>query len=130
NLQLGLRQARQILARRSATNKQIFVITDGQPTAHVQPGEGTDEEMLYLLYPPTEQTATITLEEAHKCQRLGIRIASFALIEDYYGMDWVSFIERITRLTRGIAYYCTSEDLASTVIESYLTGRKAKSFIH
>ncbi|MEM6756030.1 MAG: hypothetical protein AAF586_02595 [Planctomycetota bacterium] len=130
NLQMGLREARRILARRSAVNKQIFVITDGQPTAHIQPNEQGDDEMLYLLYPPNEKTATITLEEAHKCQRMGIRIASFALIEDYYGMDWVSFIERMTRLTKGIAYYCTSEDLASTVIESYLTGKKSKSFIH
>jgi len=136
NLQMGLREARKLLARRSAANKQIFVITDGQPTAHIQPPEGNDgntpnaDEMLYLLYPPTEKTAAITLEEAHKCQRQGIRIASFALIEDYYGMDWVSFIERMTRLTKGIAYYCTSEDLASTVVESYLTGKKSKSFIH
>jgi uncharacterized protein with von Willebrand factor type A (vWA) domain len=130
NLQMGLRQARQLLARRSATNKQVFVITDGQPTAHVQPADDGGDEMLYLLYPPTERTATVTLEEAHRCQRQGIRIASFALIEDYYGMDWVSFIERMTRLTKGIAYYCTSEDLASTVVESYLTGKKSKSYIH
>lgn len=134
NLQLGLRRARQILSRRGAANKQIFIITDGQPTAHVEAnaalGDGADaEEMLYLLYPPTEQTAAATLTEALRCQQQGIRLASFALIEDYWGMDWVNFIERMTRLTRGIAYYCTSDDLSSTVIESYLTGRKRKSFV-
>ncbi|MEM9883830.1 MAG: VWA domain-containing protein [Planctomycetota bacterium] len=130
NLQLGLRTARQILSRRGAANKQIFVITDGQPTAHVAKSPQSDEEMLYLLYPPTEQTSDITLQEALKCQQQGIRIASFALIEDYWGMDWVGFIEKLTRLTRGLAYYCTSEDLSSTVIESYLTGKKTKSFVH
>ena len=135
NLQLGLRTARQILARRGAANRQIFVITDGQPTAHVAPGQagaegGPDGEMLYLLYPPTQQTSNITLQEALKCQQQGIRIATFALIEDYWGMDWVGFVDQLTRLTRGMAYYCTSEDLSSTVIESYLTGKKTKSFIH
>jgi len=136
NLQLGLRTARQLLQRSGAANKQIFVITDGQPTAHVQPNSAAygasagGDEMLYLLYPPTEQTAEITLKEALRCRQQGIRIASFALIEDYWGMDWVGFIERLTRLTRGVAYYCTSDDLSSTVIESYLTGRKKKSFVH
>ena len=127
NLQLGLRLARQILSRRGAPNKQIFVITDGQPTAHVEAGKGG--EMLYLLYPPTERTATTTLKEAWRCQQQGIRIATFALIEDYWGMDWVGFVDQLTRLTRGMSFYCTSEDLSSTVIESYLSGRKKKSFI-
>lgn len=135
NLQLGLRTARQMLARSGAANKQIFVITDGQPTAHVAPAPGspegeTGEEMLYLLYPPTEETSNITLKEAMKCQQQGIRIATFALIEDYWGMDWVGFVDQLTRLTRGLAYYCTSEDLSSTVIESYLSGKKTKSFVH
>ncbi len=97
NLQLGLRQARQMLNRRGAANKQIFIITDGQPTAHVEPNaSGAGDEMLYLLYPPTDHTSTITLKEALRCQQQGIRIATFALIEDYWGMDWVNFVERIT----------------------------------
>ena len=129
NLQLGLRTARQMLARSGAANKQIFVITDGQPTAHVAPGEKSGDEMLYLLYPPTQETAQITLKEAMRCQQSGIRIATFALIEDYWGMDWVGFVDQLTRLTRGTAYYCTSEDLSSTVVESYLSGKRKKSFL-
>ena len=85
--------------------------------------------MLYLLYPPDERTATATLKEAVLCAKAGIRFASFALIEDYWGMEWVDFIERLTRLTRGVAYYCASDDLSSTVVESYLTGKKQKTFI-
>jgi len=129
NLQLGLREARRILRRSGAANKQVFVITDGQPTAHIEPSPETGQDMLYLLYPPDERTATATLKEAMLCAKAGIRFSSFALIEDYWGMDWVDFIERLTRLTRGVAYYCASSDLSSTVIESYLTGRKHKSFI-
>ena len=129
NLQLGLRLARQILSRRSAANKQIFIVTDGQPTAHIEPNKAGGE-MLYLLYPPTGKSRDITLAEALRCQQQGIRIATFALIEDYWAMDWVGFVDQMTRLTRGMAYYCTSEDLSSTVIESYLAGKKRKTFIH
>ncbi|MEX2215103.1 MAG: VWA domain-containing protein [Phycisphaeraceae bacterium] len=125
NLQLGLRMARQILSRRGAANKQIFVITDGQPTAHVEPGP-TGDDMLYLLYPPSDQTCTITLKEALRCQQQGIRLSTFALIEDYWGMDWVGFVDQLTRLTRGTAFYCSSDDLSSTVVESYLSGKKQK----
>jgi Ca-activated chloride channel homolog len=130
NLQLGLRVAERILSRRGAANKQVFIITDGQPTAHVEPiaapGGG---EMLYLLYPPDERTTMVTLKEALRCQQRGIRIATFALVEDYWGMDWVGFIDKLTRLTRGTAFYCSSEDLSSTVIESYLNGKRRKSYI-
>ena len=129
NLHLGLREARRILRRSGAANKQVFIITDGQPTAHVETAAESGEEMLYLLYPPSERTATETLKEAVMCAKAGIRFASFALIEDYWGMEWVDFIERLTRLTRGTAFYCASDDLSSTVVESYLTGKKQKSFI-
>jgi len=130
NLHDGLRLARQILARRGAANKQIFIITDGQPTAHIEPNSGDADggDMLYLLYPPTEQTSEITLTEALRCQQQGMRLATFALIEDYWGMDWVGFVDQLTRLTRGLAYYCSSDDLGQTVIESYLQGKKSRSF--
>ncbi|MCC6579931.1 MAG: VWA domain-containing protein [Phycisphaeraceae bacterium] len=128
NLQLGLREARRLLQRRGAANKQIFIITDGQPTAHVEPmADGS--EMLYLLYPPSERTADLTLKEALRCRQAGIRIASFALVEDYWGMEWVGFIQQLTRLVHGMAYYCSSDDLTSTVVESYLTGRKRRQII-
>ncbi|MFW5682553.1 MAG: hypothetical protein ACOC1G_06060 [Phycisphaeraceae bacterium] len=128
NLQLGLREARRVLRRSGAANKQVFIITDGEPTAHVAAGP-TGDDMLYLLYPPSEETADATLKEALHCQQQGIRLATFALTEDYFGMDWVGFVERMTRLTRGTAFYCSGEDLASTIVESYLIGKKRKSYI-
>ncbi|MCX5658133.1 MAG: VWA domain-containing protein [Planctomycetota bacterium] len=131
NLQLGLRMARQILSRRGAQNKQVFIITDGQPTAHAEPAAGPmGEEMLYLIYPPAERTSQATLQEALRCQQQGIRIATFALIEDYWGMDWVGFVDQLSRLTRGTAFYCASENLSSTVIQSYISGKKKKAFLH
>jgi len=67
-----------------------------------------------------------TLKEALMCMRAGIRIATFALIEDYYGMDWVEFVDQMTRLSKGVAFYCASGDLANCVMESYLSGRRKR----
>ncbi len=123
NLQLGMQMARAALQRRSAQQKLMFIITDGQPTAHV---EG---DTLRLMYPPSQRTALATLRDALMGARAGIRVATCALIDDYWGMDWVEFVDQLTRLCRGAAFYCASEDLSSCIMESYLTGRKAKTYI-
>lgn len=123
NLQLGLQMARRILKKRSGENKQLFIITDGQPTAHV---EG---DFIYLLYPPDERSTIATLKEAVLAMRDGCRISTFALIEDYWGMEWVGFVDQMTKLTKGVAFYTSSGELASCIMESYLSGRKKKAYI-
>jgi Ca-activated chloride channel homolog len=123
NLHMGLQLARRILRKRTAENKQIFIVTDGQPTAHV---EG---DFVHLLYPPDQRSTLATLKEAVLAVRDGCRIATFALIEDYWGMDWVGFVDQLTRLTKGVAFYTSSGELASCVMESYLSGRKKKAYI-
>jgi hypothetical protein len=118
NLHMGLQLARRILRKRTSENKQIFIITDGQPTAHV---EG---DFVYLLYPPDPRSTVATLKEAVLAVREGCRISTFALIEDYWGMDWVGFVDQLTKLTKGVAFYTSSGELASCIMESYLSGRK------
>ena len=88
NIDAGLRLARNILGRSGAANKQIIVITDGEPTAHIEGRE------VVLIYPPAERTAQLTLLEAKRCAAAGIRVSSFALIEDY-------FLPRPRQLRRG-----------------------------
>ena len=123
NLHMGLQMARRILRRRTSENKQIFIITDGQPTAHV---EG---DFVYLLYPPDNRSTLATLKEAVLAVREGCRISTFALIEDYWGMDWVGFVDQLARLTKGVAFYTSSTELASCIMESYLSGRKKKTYV-
>ena len=123
NLQMGLMLARRILARRGGDNKQVFIITDGQPTAHLQ------GEHIHLLYPPENVTALVTLREALHITRQGIRICTFALTEDYAYLDWVGFVDQLTKVTKGVAFYCASGDLSSCIMESYLSGRKRKTYI-
>ncbi|HZK79650.1 MAG TPA: VWA domain-containing protein, partial [Humisphaera sp.] len=123
NLHMGLQLARRILRNRASENKQLFIITDGQPTAHV---EG---DFVHLLYPPDSRSTIATLKEAVLAVREGCRISTFALIEDYWGMDWVGFVDQLSKLTKGIAFYTSSGELASCVMESYLSGRKKKAYI-
>jgi Ca-activated chloride channel family protein len=123
NLHLGLMKARRLLARRGGDNKLVFIITDGQPTAHMQ------GEHVLLLYPPQHVSHVATLKEALLAAREGMRIATFALTDDYWDMDWLGFVDDLGRLTRGVTFHCTSGDLSACVMESYLSGRKRKAYL-
>lgn len=123
NLHLGLMKARRILARRSGDNKMIFIITDGQPTAHVA------GDYVYLIYPPHDSSHVATLKEALHIARTGVRLCTFALTDDYWDMDWLGFVDQLGKLTRGVTFHCASGNLSQCVVESYLSGRKKRSFI-
>ncbi len=120
NIHAGLQYARRILRRQGAQNKQIVTITDGEPTAHI---EGRD---VLLIYPPCEQTANATLAEVRQCAREGIQLSSFALIEDYFYLDLVNFVERMAKASGGVAAYCNAQDLGNLVIDRFTAGRKVR----
>ena len=82
NLQHGLLLARRILARSGAANRQIVVITDGEPTAHFENGQ------VEFNYPPTRQTIQATLREVQRCTKAGITINTF-MLERVPGADRV-----------------------------------------
>ncbi|HET6324313.1 MAG TPA: VWA domain-containing protein [Planctomycetaceae bacterium] len=120
NIHAGLQFARRILRRHPAQNKQIIIVTDGEPTAHIEGRE------IVLIYPPAEQTARLTLAEAKRCADEGLTISSFALVEDYFYLGLVNFVERLATVTRGVAAFCNADDLGNMVIESFVGGRKRR----
>ncbi len=120
NIHAGLQLARRVLKRQAAQNRQIVIITDGEPTAHV---EGRD---VMLIYPPCEQTAKVTLVEAQRCAAEGIHVSSFALIEDYFYLELVNFVQRLAQVTGGVAAYCNANDLGNLVIDSFIGGRRKR----
>jgi uncharacterized protein with von Willebrand factor type A (vWA) domain len=124
NIDAGLRLARAHLGRSGAGNKQIIVITDGEPTAHVEGRE------VVLIYPPSEKTARATLTEARRCAQADIRISSFALIEDYYYFGLVNFVEDMARVSHGVAAYCSADDLGKYVFDSFIGGRRQRKTGH
>ena len=124
NIDAGLRLARSILMRQGANNKQIIVITDGEPTAHIEGRE------VVLMYPPSDKTARYTLNEVRRCASAGIRISSFALIEDYFYLGLVNFVEEMARVSHGVAAYCGADDLGKFVFDSFLGGRRVRKTSH
>jgi uncharacterized protein with von Willebrand factor type A (vWA) domain len=123
NIQAGLRFARHHLRRQPAANKQIICVTDGEPTAHL---EGRD---LVLMYPPSERTARHTLQEVHACVAEGVRLSTFALIEDYYYLGLMNFVDQMAREGRGLAVYCTAGELGKFVLDSFVSGRRSRKTV-
>lgn len=122
NIHAGLRLARSHLMRQAAANKQIIVITDGEPTAHIEGRE------VVLIYPPAEKTAAHTLTEVRHCANAGIRISSFALIEDYFYLGLVNFVQEMARVSGGVAAYSSADDLGKFVFESFIGGRHSRRY--
>jgi uncharacterized protein with von Willebrand factor type A (vWA) domain len=122
NIHAGLRLARSHLLRQGAPNKQIIVITDGEPTAHIEGRE------VVLIYPPAEKTAAHTLNEVRRCASAGIRVSSYALIEDYFYLGLVNFVQEMARVSNGVAAYCSVEDLGKFVFESFIGGRHTRRY--
>ena len=88
NMHHALTLARQLLGRQHGS-KQIIMVTDGEPTAHVLP----DGEV-YFHYPPVRETIEATLREVVRCTNAGIRINTFMLGAT---QSLKAFVERISR---------------------------------
>ncbi len=114
NLQHGLLLARRILARSGAANRQVVVITDGEPTAHFQDGQ------VEFNYPPTRRTIQETLREVQRCTKAGITINTFMLERS---RALTEFVAHITRLNRGRAFYAEPEHLGEYVLVDFVRGR-------
>jgi uncharacterized protein with von Willebrand factor type A (vWA) domain len=118
NIQHALLLARKFLSVQDTPNRQIVLITDGQPTAHF---EG---EMLYLLYPPDPRTEKATLREAALCSREGITINVFLLNSWSQTEEDVRFAYRLAESTRGRVFFTAGRDLDRFVVWDYLKRRK------
>ena len=123
NIQAGLQFARRVLKRQPAQNKQIITITDGEPTAHIEGRE------VVLIYPPAEKTRQITLTEVKRCANEGIQMSSFALIEDYFYLGLVNFVEQMGQVSGGVAAYCNANDLGNMVVDSFVGGRRKRKTV-
>jgi Ca-activated chloride channel family protein len=120
NTKAGLAMARKILQHRKTPNKQIFMVTDGKPSAIFDRGR--------LFKNPFGLDLKIvnrTLEEADACRRDGITITTFMIATDEY---LVSFVEQLTKVNRGRAYYASPYNLAEFLFTDYIRNRKR--FLH
>jgi len=119
NIQHALQQARMFLSGRETPNRQIVLITDGLPTAHM---EGSQ---LYLLYPPDRRTEEATLREAKLCEREGITINIFLLSSWNQSEEDVKFAYRLAENTKGRVFFVAGKDLDRYVVWDYLQRRRS-----
>ncbi|MBI3966762.1 MAG: VWA domain-containing protein, partial [Chloroflexi bacterium] len=106
NMQHAFMLARQMLGRHKTKNKQIIVITDGEPTAHLENGR------VFFSYPPTYRTIQETLREVVRCTRDRVTINTFMLERGHYLTE---FVNQITKINRGRAFFSTPERLGEYI---------------
>ncbi len=115
NMHHAFTLARRMLARQSGT-KQIIMITDGEPTAHIMPsGE------IFFNYPPVHETVEATLREVTRCTKEQIRINTFMLDADN-GLR--RFIEQLTKINKGRAFFTTPDTLGDYVLVDFLNHKR------
>lgn len=115
NMQHGFAVARRLLAKHKTGNKQIILITDGEPTAHF---EG---DRVHFSYPPTFRTFQETLREVQRCTQEGIVINTFMLERSHYLAD---FVNQMTRINRGRAFFATPERLGDYILVDYVASKQ------
>ncbi|MGH9170234.1 MAG: hypothetical protein ACRD0Z_05110 [Acidimicrobiales bacterium] len=117
NMQHAFMLARRLLASRAGT-KQIIMITDGEPTAHL-----TDGGEVFFNYPPVRATVDATLAEVIRLTREGIRLNTFALDAAGHLRD---FVEKISQLNGGRAFFTTPETLGDYVLVDFIEHRRSR----
>ena len=115
NMHAGFMLSRKLLARHTGGNRQILMVTDGEPTAHLE-GEVAD-----FSYPPTRRTVEETLKEVQRCTRERITINTFMLERSPL---LTSFVEQMARINRGRAFFATPDRLGEYLVVDYVSARR------
>ena len=118
NTRAGLQRARDILRRRRNRNKQIFMITDGKPSCHIERGR-----MYRNAFGLDRRIVNKVLDEAVICRREGITITTFMIARDPYLQ---SFVRALAEANQGRAYYSSVDRLGEFIFEDYVRNRRKR----
>lgn len=114
NMEHALLMAREILRFKEGA-KQILMITDGEPTAHILP-----DGDVFFSYPSSPETIQATLKEAVRCTKEDIKINTFVLDAT---LELRRFMEKLASINKGRVFYTDPDNLGSYVLVDYLTTR-------
>ena len=115
NMHHALLIAQRLLAKHTLGTKQIIMISDGEPTAHLENGHS------YFAYPPSPVTIRETLKEVKKATRKKITINTFMLDRNHYLKE---FVNQLARINKGRVFYTTPEKLGEYILVDYVTSKK------
>jgi len=109
--------AQKLLARHGAATRQIIMISDGEPTAHLERGRA------YFSYPPSPITIRKTLQEVKRCTQRGIIINTFMLDRSYYLKE---FVNQIAKMNKGRVFYTTPDKLGQYILVDYVAQKRRR----
>jgi uncharacterized protein with von Willebrand factor type A (vWA) domain len=118
NLQHGLMLARRFLARHRDAEPVVLVVTDGEPTAHLE-----DDGTPFFCWPPMPETIARTVAEVERVARSGATMNVFALDPE---PSLVHFVHDITQRAGGRVFTPDSERLGEYVVADYLRTRRGR----
>ncbi|HEU5004108.1 MAG TPA: VWA domain-containing protein [Actinomycetota bacterium] len=120
NMQHAFLLARRLLAEDPRASKQVIMVTDGEPTAHLVEFGPNREPEAFFSYPPTVETIRATLAEGMRLAASGVTLNVF-MLEDSPGL--VAFMEKLGRLTAGRVFRMDSQDLGRFILSDYVRRR-------
>lgn len=120
NMQHAFLLARRLLAEDPRASKQVIMVTDGEPTAHLLDGGPGQDPEVFFSWPPTSETIYKTLAEAKRLAASGVTLNVF-MLEDSPGL--VSFMETLGRMTSGRVFRMDSQDLGRFILSDYVRRR-------
>lgn len=117
NMHHALMLARRLLAKHRGGTRQIIMISDGEPTAHLERGRSQ------FSYPPSPVTIRETLKEVKRCTQEGITINTFMLDRNYYLKE---FVNQLAKINGGRVFYTTPDKLGEYILVDYVQNRRSK----
>ncbi|WP_343395963.1 VWA domain-containing protein [Candidatus Amarobacter glycogenicus] len=117
NMHHALMIAQKLLAKHTQGTRQIIMISDGEPTAHLEKGRS------YFAYPPSPVTIRETLKEVKRCTTKNITINTFMLDRNYYLKE---FINQVARINKGRVFYTTPDKLGEYILVDYVAQKRKK----
>lgn len=118
NTREALQMARSLLSRQKQPNKQIFLITDGKPSAITQ-----GDQIYKNPFGLDMKIVNLTLEEADLCRRQKIVVTTFMIASD---PTLQSFVEKLTMTNRGRAYFASPDNLGEFILADYIRNRRKR----
>ena len=115
NMHHALLIAQRLLAKHKVGTRQIIMITDGEPTAHLEQGRS------YFAYPPSPLTIRETLKQVRQCTKKDIVINIFMLDRSYYLKE---FVGQVARINQGRVFYTTPDELGEYLLVDFVTHRR------
>ena len=114
NMHHAFHLAGRLLARHPRAARQVIMVTDGEPTAHLEGDE------VFFSWPPVRETIHRTLSEAMRLSRSGVTLNVF-MLEESPGL--ARFMERLARLTAGRVFLMSGSSLGDFVLRDYVARR-------